>query len=629
MNGSDLQPALLPARMLNEFAYCPRLAYLEWVQGEFRDSVDTVEGRFRHRRVEKESGALPESVKERATEDTDAHPPAEGRIHARSVLLESDRLGLVARIDLVEGEGGHVIPVDYKRGRPPDNPERAWEPERVQVCAQALLLRDHGFACDEGVLYFVQSKQRIPVPIDDDLVRRTLELRDALRAAAASGTIPPPLAGSPKCIRCSLAPICLPDETRLLAESPECERPGGDKPRPSDVRRILPTRDDAAPLYLQTQGLSVGLSGDVLEVREKGEKLREVRLIDVSQLCVFGGVQVTTSAVRELASRGIPVCYFSYGGWFQAIAHGMSHRNVELRRHQFRAAEDPARSLALARAFAAGKIRNQRTMLRRNHPDAPEAALAEMARMAEAAARATDRETLLGIEGNAARAYFEHFGALLRCGRGLSVPSPNVTAGADKCDLKSGPPGRGCPAPPGDAASAEPGKPLPPPLVSGEDGETLDFDFNGRNRRPPADPVNALLSFAYAMLVKDLAVTLLAVGFDPFLGFYHQPRYGRPALALDLMEELRPIVADSAVITAVNRREVTPKSFLRRGSGVALTDEGRKAFIKAYERRMADEATHPLFGYAASYRRILEIQARLLARHLAGEIPEYPAFETR
>lgn len=548
---------LIPARILNEFSYCPRLAYLEWVQGEFKSSADTEDGAFKHRRVDRETGELPDAA------GADPGEP----IHARSVLLSSERLGLIARIDLVEGEGSAVTPVDYKRGRVPDLPERAWEPERVQVCAQALILRDHGYAVTEGVVYYVESKRRVSVPITPELEGRTLELLAELRGVASSGRIPPPLVNSPKCLRCSLAPICLPDEVHALGTEPPKDEP----------RRIFPARDDASPVHLQTQGLSVGVSGDVLEVREKKSVVREIRLIDVSQLCVYGGVQVSTPAVRELASRGIPVCWFSFGGWFQAMSVGMTHKNVELRRLQYSAASDRVRSLDIARRMTEGKIRNSRTLLRRNHPEAPSGDLAELGRLAEAAAGAASIETLLGLEGAAARTYFSKFGAML----------------------------------------------------SPEGGSAPTFDFSSRNRRPPTDPVNALLSFAYAMLAKELTVTAMAVGFDPFLGFYHQPRYGRPALALDLMEEFRPIVADSVVLTVVNKREVAERDFVRRGGAVALTDAGRKAVIKAFERRMDELVTHPHLGYQASYRRVLEVQARLLGRHLAGEIPEYPSFTTR
>jgi len=155
------------------------------------------------------------------------------------------------------------------------------------------------------------------------------------------------------------------------------------------------------------------------------------------------------------------------------------------------------------------------------------------------------------------------------------------------------------------------------------------FDFTTRNRRPPMDPLNALLSLAYAILSKDLTATLLSVGLDPYIGMFHRPRFGRPSLALDLMEEFRPLIADSVVIQLVNNGEVDAGHFVTRGRAVNLTPGGRKKFFMAYERRMGHEIKHPLFGYRIAYRRLLEVQARLFGRALAGELEEYPGFCTR
>jgi CRISPR-associated endonuclease Cas1 len=164
------------------------------------------------------------------------------------------------------------------------------------------------------------------------------------------------------------------------------------------------------------------------------------------------------------------------------------------------------------------------------------------------------------------------------------------------------------------------------PLVKGDSEE---FDFASRNRRPPRDPVNALLSFCYALLTTTWTETAARVGFDPYLGFFHQPRYGRAALALDLMEEFRPLIADSVVLSIVRRGIVGPDDFIRTPTACALSQAGRRKTIAAYERRLEEEITHPVFGYRASYRRILEVQARLLGRHLTGELDSYPEFTTR
>lgn len=560
-------PELVPARMLNEFTYCPRLCYMEWVQGEFAHSADTLDGRFQHRRVDRPAGDLPvrgPNGEPPGPEEEDAQPE---KVHARSVMLSDEGLGAIARIDLVEAEGERATPVDYKRGTVPDIPGHVYDPERVQLCVQGLLLRANGYECEQGVIYYVGSKRRVHVGFDDLLVKQTLEMLESVRKMAGGGEIPPPLEDSPKCPRCSLVGICLPDEVSFLKGSRYVVRP-------DDVRRLMPARDDALPMYVQVQGGMVGKSGDTLTVRVKGKTVAKARLLDVSSVSIFGNAQVTAQATRELLERGIPICHFTYGGWLKGVTWGMGHKNVELRMHQFRAAGDPRASLAIAKEMVTAKLRNSRVMLRRNHPGLPAGALEEIKRLTAMVEAADSLGTLLGIEGAAARVYFANFDGMIRSG---------ISA----------------------------------------------FDFRTRNRRPPKDPVNAVLSFLYSMLMRQAMVSATAVGFDPYMGFYHQPRYGRPALALDLAEEFRPLIADSAALTLFNNAELKEKDFIRRGGAVSLTQEGRKAVIGAFERRMDTLITHPLFQYSISYRRILEVQARLLGRHLLGELKRYPGFTTR
>jgi len=550
---------LLPARMVNEYQYCPRLAYLEWVQGEWADSADTVEGRHRHKRVDAPAGELPEPGSE-GTEE---------RVHARSVTISSARLGLIAKIDLVEGAGETVTPVDYKRGKRPHVARGAYDPERVQLCIQGMLLEEHGYRIEEGVLYFVEGKERVRVPFDEELRALTRNAVDGLRLIAAGGQIPPPLENSPKCPRCSLVGICLPDEVNFFRKADEAPRP------------LAVGRDEAMPMYVQANRAKVARSGETLEVSIEDKVVSHARIGEVSQLVLLGNVYVTTPCMQELMSRGIPITWMSYGGWFMGHTVGTGHKNVELRTAQFRASFDEARCLRIAKGLVEAKIFNARTLLRRNwrQDEKPEALLDAMKEYARSTRRASTLAELLGIEGNAAARYFGALANLIK---------------------------------PGDTASEE-----------------FKFDFTARNRRPPTDPVNALLSFSYSLLARAFTVTLAAVGFDPYRGYYHQPRYGRPALALDLMEPFRPLIADSAVIMAINNGEVRPTDFIRSGRAVALAPDGRKRFIAGFERRMSQEITHPVFGYKASYRRPVEIQARLLGRHLLGEIADYPNLVTR
>jgi CRISPR-associated protein Cas1 len=587
-------PEYLPARMLNEFVYCPRLFFYEWVEGVFAHSADTVEGALRHEKLERKADPLPP-----ATEARDES------IHSRSVDLGSDAYKLIAKIDLVEGAsgpsaGGEVSPVDCKRGAPRDGDDgpEAWPADRAQLCAQALILRDNGYTCTEAVVYYNATKQRVRVAIDDALVEDTLRAAADARAVAASGRIPPPLVDSPKCPRCSLVGICLPDETTASmsdstarteaqqlalfpADYDEDEAgPAPAAPGLDAIRRLVPARDDLRPLYVTGHGLSVGKSGEVLQIRDNKKLVQEARINEISQVNLFGNVSLSAAAVQGLCWAEKPIGHFSFGGWFYGLTQGLGLKNVFLRREQFRRADDPAFGLRLAREIVATKIRNQRTLLQRNHIEPPAQVLQRLKHLAQQAAAAEEMDELLGIEGSAARFYFEHFAGMVKVG-------------------------------------------------TDNDDEVPPFDFHRRNRRPPRDPVNALLSLSYALLSKDLMIVCHSIGFDPFIGFYHQPRFGRPALALDLMEGFRPLIADSAVLSAINTRMVTAGDFMRVGEAVALTPAGRKGFIRAYEQRIDALVTHPLFGYRVSYRRVLEIQARLLARVVTGELTRYPGFETR
>lgn len=580
-------PDYLPARMLNEYVYCPRLFFYEWVEGVFRHNSDTEDGAARHEKHDAKEEELPPSDEIAEQED----------LKVRSVTLSSETHRLIAKLDLVEADEGVVVPVDYKRGSPKtgEGGPEAWPADIVQIAAQALVLRDNGYRCDEGLVFYYGSRQRVRVSITDELVSQTLrDLADA-RALASSGRIPPPLVDSPKCPRCSLVGICLPDETiaamgvpadEAASQQRELFENDGDgatltipEMPDEEIRRLVPARDDLRPLYVTGYQLSIGKSGERLQIKEKGKVLQEARLNEISQVNLFGPISITGSAIQAACYAEKPLAHFSVGGWFYGLTTGLGLKNVFLRREQFRRADDDFFCLRVSRDLVSTKIRNQRTILQRNHVEPSALVLDRLKRLARQAQDVGDLSQLLGIEGTAAALYFGGFNGMIKVDEG-SAAFPS-------------------------------------------------FDFRTRNRRPPRDPVNALLSFAYSLLARDLTITCQAVGFDPFIGFYHQPRFGRPALALDLMEGFRPLVADSAVLTAINTRMVTPADFLRAGEAVAMTQAGRTALIRAYEQRMDQLVTHPVFGYRISYRRVLEVQTRLLARFVSGELRSYPGFETR
>jgi CRISPR-associated protein Cas1 len=279
--------------------------------------------------------------------------------------------------------------------------------------------------------------------------------------------------------------------------------------------------------------------------------------------------------MRELFSRDVDVFHFSGGGWLLGLTTGLPSKNVTLRIRQVGAA---ARGdIEAARQMIAGKIRNCRVLLRRNGGEALARPVTQLAALASQAEEAQDPATLLGIEGAAARIYF---GAV-----------PSLLPSADD---------------------------LPGPAFTGL-----------RNRRPPTDAVNCLLSFCYGLLAKEMLAACLAVGFDPYIGLYHRPRFGRPALALDLAEEFRPLLADSTVLMLINHKEISASDFLARAGAVTLTADGRRTVIRAWERRMGTEMQHPMFHYEVSYRRAAELQARVLAAQLLGELPSYTPLVTR
>ncbi len=548
---SDL-PELLPARMLNELVYCPRLFYLEFVDDRWADSADTEAGRYVHRVVDRKQDVLPDP---------------EGEDLARrvtSVRVESERLGVVAVIDRIDGDFDALIPIDFKKGHPaPDG--SPWPADRMQVITQAALLRDAGHTVDKAMLYYAETRQRVLIAIDETTDAEVGEVVGAARKIASSPRPPLPLVQSPKCPRCSLVGLCLPDETNALLARDE-----------RSPRTIVPRDPDDRPLYVNEQGAYVGVRGGRIHVTKRDEEFASIRLIDVSQLCLYGNVQVSAQALSALWARGVPVLWFSYGGWLRGWAQGEMSKYVELRRRQ--TVVHAQGGFDVARAMIAAKIRNSRTMLRRNARVSVDDEFDQLARLAAKAEGAESAPTLLGIEGTAARIYFGAFTKML----------------SDRVE----------------------------PMIRA-------FDANGRQRRPAPDAVNALLGYAYSLLVKDLVATCIGVGLDPYLGFYHRPRYGRPSLALDMMEEFRPLIADSIVVGMLNNGEVGAGDFVVRGRAVWLTPAGRKTVLRGYERRMETTITHPVFKYKVSYRRVLDVQARILAAHVIGELDRYTAMVTR
>lgn len=319
-----------------------------------------------------------------------------------------------------------------------------------------------------------------------------------------------------------------------------------------------------------------------------------IPLVKVDDVVVMGEVTLTASALHLLLDRNIEITFLNHYGKFKGRLSPPFSKNALLRMAQYRAHNDMSKRCELARRFVIGKLSNQRTMLQRYHRRHPDAEmsqaidqLAELIRDLAALTlnesqsvrplatgdnriEGTALEAILGIEGAGSAAYFQCFGKLI--------------------------------------------------------ADQNRWPFARRIKRPPTDPVNSLLSFGYSLLTNQVADAVQIVGFDHFVGYLHSSFYGRPALALDVMEEFRPIIVDSVVLTLLNNRMLAPDDFVVEVGAYRLKQERRKVFFTKFEERLHEEVSHPLFGYKATYRRCLELQVRLVAKRLTGEIEEYPPF---
>jgi len=556
---------LMPVRRLHNFVYCPRLFYYQWVENLFVENADTTAGSSVHRNVDRPS---------HWREELDL---AE-RASIRSLHLQSESLGLAGVIDLVEDLGdGHEI-IDYKKGsasRDDSGNIAPKENDAVQVAAYALLLREEaGIEAKRGSIWYAAERKRVPVALDARLFEKTLAFLEEARGTALSGKCPPPLQDDPRCLYCSAYPICLPNESAAWA--------GDHLPPKPDLQPPRPPNDDGEVLVVQNVRTRVGRSAGEITVSEKRKVLQRFPIEQLQSVYLYGAIQVSTQAMHAFLDNDVPVAYFSPAGRFLGMLGGLPQSGVDARMGQYRLHGEEASRLELARECIRSKIHNQRVLLMRNG-ESNNPVLKKMARLRDNTAQAESIESLRGIEGAAARFYFGEFSTMLK-------PEESGTDGTD---------------------------------------ELTPFDFERRNRRPPRDPVNTLLSLGYSMLAKELTGICHTVGLDPFLGFYHQPKYGRPALALDLMEEFRPLIADSVAISLLNRRELTRTDFNQTSRGCFLTDAGHRQFWPAWFRRLDTEVKHPVFGYRLSYRRMLEVQARQLWRFFRGEAESYCGFTTR
>lgn len=333
-------------------------------------------------------------------------------------------------------------------------------------------------------------------------------------------------------------------------------------------------------LYVMTQGAYLHLDHETLKVEVEGKTQLQVPVHHLGAVVCFGNIMVSPGAIHRCAEDGRSLVLLDSNGRFKARIVGPTSGNVLLRQAQHRALESREQTLSIARNMVAGKIQNARHVVMRCSREVEQPEDAEAFRlvgerhsaMLSEMAESRDIDTVRGLEGMAASLYFGVFDRMIRRDKGY-------------------------------------------------------FRFNGRNRRPPRDPVNALLSFLYALLLNDCVAGAEGVGLDPQIGYLHAIRPGRPSLGLDLMEELRSVVADRLALTLINRQQITKSHFVERpGGAIHLNEEGRKAVVVAYQKRKADEVYHSVADRKTPLGLVPHIQSRLLARHLRGDMEHYIPF---
>ncbi|MEC4895544.1 MAG: type I-D CRISPR-associated endonuclease Cas1d [Oscillatoria sp. PMC 1051.18] len=326
-------------------------------------------------------------------------------------------------------------------------------------------------------------------------------------------------------------------------------------------------------VYVTHEDAFVGKIDERLNVKANKEKILDIPLIKIDGVVLLGRATVSPAVVIELLQRNIPLSYLTHTGRYLGRLEPEVTKNIFLRKAQWNAAGETSQAIHLVRGFVRGKLKNYRNVLRRRDRENSQKKLQTgitQIEQALAPISTTDNiNSLRGLEGAGSKAYFGCFNQLIK---------------------------------------------------------NADFEFKTRKRRPPTDPVNSLLSFGYSLLRHDIQSAVNIVGFDPYLGYLHVEHYGRPSLALDLMEEFRPLIVDAVVLSALNKRSLTLDDFTSEplSEAVSLTKDGLKTFLRLYEQKKQSKFKHPVLKRQCTYQEAFEIQARLLAKYLMGETDKYP-----
>lgn len=536
---SDSEPTLRVSS-LHAWAYCPRLFYLEEVEGLYTQDAAVFAGRRLHVELEQQEG-----------EDWE------------ELFLSDEDLGLRGCVDALRTRDGQIIPYEHKRGRAARNANQQpepWPSDRLQVLAYACLLEaTAGKPITECRIRYHADNVTVKVPVDSE-GRQFVQVAIAeAKQLRRSPYRPPVTANERLCARCSLAPVCLPEEARLANN------------REWDAVRLFPQDDDREVIHVLEPGSRVGRTGEQIRIERRDQASQVIPIRQVAQLALHSFSQISTQALYLCKDHDVGVHWISGGGRYQG-SFDRREGSIQRRIGQFRALSDPNQCLRLAQQLVLCRGQSQRKFLMRGQRRQAEATAIlkplcqQIKVLLQQIHQAENLQTLLGLEGNIAALYFQ----------GL------------------------------------------PSLLNSNTAEEL--KFCGRNRRPPQDAFNALLGFGYALLLKDVVNSIVTVGLEPALGFYHQPRSQAYPLGLDLMEIFRVPLVDMVIVASINRSQWDFKrDFEQRGTQVWLSDCGRRQFINLYEQRKQEVWKHPVTRYSLSYRRLMELEVRLLEKEWLGE----------
>lgn len=536
-----LAPATIRVSALHALAYCPRLFYLEEVEELYTQDAAVFAGRRLHTELEKQEDEEWEDL-----------------------FLVSEELGLRGRVDALQTRDRLLIPYEHKRGRCHRDEQKqpqAWESDRLQILAYCCLIEASlNVEVREGRIRYHADNVLVKVPLTQEGRKAVSMAIEQARSLRQSAYRPPVTDNERLCTRCSLAPVCLPEEARLVHN------------QEWQPVRLFPKDDERQIIHVLEPGTRVGRSGEQLKITRRDRSFETVAVQQVGQVVLHSFAQISSQALYFCGERGIGVHFISGGGRYMGSFEPKAG-SIQRRLGQYEALTQREVCLSLAKQLVSCRGRGQRQFLMRikrgwkqEVPQEILKAIAQMQKLIKQIERAESLATLLGLEGNLAALYF---GALVY-GLDESVP--------------------------------------------------VELRFEGRNRRPPRDRFNALLSFGYALLIKDVMNGILTVGLEPALGFYHQPRSQAAPLALDLMEVFRVPLVDMVVVASINRQQWDIKEdFEVRGMQVWLSDAGRRKLVSLYERRKEESWKHPATGYSLTYRRLLELEVRLLEKEWSGE----------